>query len=334
MRATITGVTGQDGSYLAELLLSKGYEVFGIVRRTSQDNTCNIGHLLCEDNFHVVSGDVTDQESLSQIVRQVQPDEVYHLAAQSHVGISWKQPFHTVDVTGMGTLKLLEAIRTEKPNTKVYLAGSSEIFGNRPPPQNEETPMQPASPYGVAKAMLRHLAWVYRDSYGMFVSTGILFNHESERRSPQFVTRKITQAVARIKHKQQSYLELGNLEAKRDWGYAPDYCRAMYLILQARKPDDYVIATGETHSVRDFVEAAFRSAGISDYKNYIRVDQGLIRPNEVKLLLGNSTKANQELGWFPNVPFSEMINRMVKNDLEIVRIGKDKVNLGAQLKKK
>ena len=312
--AIITGITGQDGSYLAELLLDKGYDVYGLVRRLSTPNITRIEHIISE--IELVEGDLTDQSSLDYAMRRVKPDEVYNLAAQSFVGTSWTQPVLTGDVTGLGVIRVLESVRNNCPDSRVYQASSSEMFGKViETPQNENTPFYPRSPYGFAKVYGYWACINYRESYGMHVSNGILFNHESPRRGIEFVTRKITDAVARIKLGMIDELRLGNLDAKRDWGYAGDYVEAMWLMLQQEEPDDYVIATGETHSVREFVEQAFESVGL-DWEKYVVIDPKFVRPAEVELLLGDASKAKRILGWEPKVKFEELVSMMVKADIE------------------
>lgn len=314
-KALITGITGQDGSYLAELLLEKGYVVYGLVRRLSTPNTLRIEHIL--DKITLMEGDLTDQSSLNNAVKEAQPDEVYNLAAQTFVGTSWNQPVLTGDVTGIGAVRILEAVRHfGKSNTKVYQASSSEMFGKVSEwPQNENTKFYPRSPYGCAKAYAHWMCVNYRESYSMYISNGILFNHESPRRGLEFVTRKITDGVARIYYGLSKELHLGNLEAKRDWGYAEDYVRAMWLMLQQKIPDDYVIATGESHSVREFVELAFAEVGL-DWKKYVKVDPKLFRPAEVEYLVGDYSKAKRILKWKPTVKFKELVKIMVKADME------------------
>ncbi|MGB3907558.1 MAG: GDP-mannose 4,6-dehydratase [Methanomethylovorans sp.] len=312
--ALITGITGQDGSYLAELLYNKGYNVYGLVRRLSTPNTSRIDHIL--NNIELLQGDLTDQSSLSEAMRIAQPDEVYNLAAQSFVGTSWNQPVHTGDVTGLGAVRVLEAVRHVVPDARIYQASSSEMFGKvQETPQKESTKFYPRSPYGVAKVYAYWACVNYRESYGMHISNGILFNHESPRRGIEFVTRKITDGVARIYHGLESELHLGNLDAKRDWGFAGDYVDAMWRMLQQEKPDDYVIATGETHSVEEFVQEAFSIVGL-DWKKYVVVDPKFVRPAEVQLLLGDSSKAKRVLGWEPKVRFKELVKMMVEADLE------------------
>jgi GDPmannose 4,6-dehydratase len=312
--ALITGITGQDGSYLAELLLGKGYEVYGLARRLSTPNTERIEGIL--DRITLIEGDLTDQSSLDEAARVAEPDEVYNLAAQSFVGTSWKQPVLTGNVTGLGAIRVLEAIRQNCPDARVYQASSSEMFGKvQETPQSESTPFYPRSPYGIAKVFAYWATVNYRESYGMFCANGILFNHESPRRGIEFVTRKITDGVARIYHGLDSSLRLGNLDAQRDWGFAGDYVIAMWLMLQEKTPDDYVIASGEAHSVREFVDLAFREAGL-DYGKYIEIDPELFRPAEVSFLLGNPSKAHKNLGWEPKVTFRELIKIMVAADLE------------------
>ncbi|MEM3154433.1 MAG: GDP-mannose 4,6-dehydratase [Candidatus Woesearchaeota archaeon] len=311
MKALITGITGQDGSYLAELLLSKGYEVYGLIRRSSVPNTMRIAHL----PIKLMHGDLSDGHALSQIIREVKPDEIYNLAAQSHVRISFDIPEYTADTTGVGVLRMLEAIRNEHPKTKFYQAGSSEQYGRvLSIPQTEETPFNPRSPYACAKVFAHQTAKMYRDAYGLFVCNGILFNHESPRRGENFVTRKITKAVARIALGKQKELALGNLDAKRDWGYAPEYVEAMWRMLQHHTPDDYVIATGETHSVREFAEEAFSAAGLN-WRDHVKIDTQLYRPAEVDHLTGDYSKAKRVLGWQPKTTFKQLIKIMVEADL-------------------
>ena len=318
-KALITGISGQDGSYLAELLLEKGYEVHGIVRRSSSFNTGRIDHLYRDPHETGVRllthyGDLADPVALTRLLYEIQPDEIYHLGAQSHVRVSFDIPEYTFDVTAAGTLRLLEAIREAAAETRFYQASSSEMFGAAPPPQSEETPFHPRSPYAVAKVAAYWAAVNYREAYGMFASNGILFNHESERRGETFVTRKITRAVARIKHGLQDKLYLGNLDAKRDWGYAPDYVDAMWRMLQADEPGDYVIATGEMHTVREFLDLAFERAGL-DPAAHVEIDPRYFRPSEVDALQGDPTRARQELGWEPRVRFDELVRIMVDADV-------------------
>jgi GDPmannose 4,6-dehydratase len=312
-RALVTGVTGQDGSYLAELLLEKGYEVFGMTRRASTENIERIAHLT--DRIALIQGDLLDPHSLVAALREAEPHEVYNLAAQSFVPTSWNQPVLTAEFTAVGVTRVLEAIRTVDPAIRVYQASSSEMFGKvREVPQNERTPFYPRSPYGVAKVYGHYITVNYRESYGLFAVSGILFNHESPRRGLEFVTRKITDGVARIKLGLADKLELGNLDAKRDWGYAGDYVEAMWLMLQADEPEDYVIATGEEHSVRECVEIAFARVGL-DPEQSVTTDPRYLRPAEVDHLVGDSSKARAQLGWEPRVSFSELIEMMVDADL-------------------
>jgi GDPmannose 4,6-dehydratase len=314
-KALITGITGQDGSYLAELLLEKGYEVHGLVRRSSSFNTWRIDHIREQIVRHY--GDLVDQNSLVRALEALEPDEVYNLAAQSHVKVSFEMPEYTTDVTAIGVLRVLDAVRDLGLATRVYQAGSSEMFGLvQETPQSEATPFHPRSPYAVSKVYGHWMAINYRESYGMHVSNGILFNHESPRRGENFVTRKITMGVAAIKQGRAKELRLGNLEAKRDWGYAKDYVEAMWRILQQERPDDYVIATGETHSVREFCEEAFGCVGL-DWREFVKVDPKYFRPAEVDLLLGNPAKARKVLGWEPRVTFKELARLMVEADLEM-----------------
>ncbi len=313
-KALITGITGQDGSYLAELLLEKGYEVHGLVRRSSSFNTWRIDHI--RDRLVLHYGDLVDQNSLARALEVLRPDEVYNLASQSHVKVSFDMPEYTTDVTAIGVLRVLDAVRDLELHPRVYQAGSSEMFGLvQETPQTEKTPFHPRSPYAVSKVYGHWMAVNYRESYGMYVSNGILFNHESPRRGENFVTRKITMGVAAIKQGREKALRLGNLDAKRDWGYAKDYVEAMWRILQQEKPGDYVVATGETHSVREFCEEAFGCVGL-DWKDFVKVDPKYFRPAEVDLLLGDASKARRELGWKPRVTFKELAKLMVDADLE------------------
>jgi GDPmannose 4,6-dehydratase len=349
-KALITGITGQDGSYLAEFLLEKGYEVHGLIRRSSTFNTERIDHIYVdphdpESKLFLHYGDLNDGGQLSNLIYNIQPDEIYHLAAQSHVRVSFDMPEFTGDVTGIGTTRMLEAVRRSGIRTRYYQASSSEMFGDAPPPQNEETPLRPRSPYGAAKAYGHWMVRNYREGYGMFAVNGILFNHESPRRGETFVTRKITRAIARMKYGLEKKLFLGNLEARRDWGYAGDYVEAMWLMLQQGEPDDYVIATGETHSVREFVDLAFHHAGIEiewkgngvDEKGFVKsltsnlqpltsslsigdaiieIDPRYFRPLEVESLQGDASKARKKLGWEPKVRFKELVRMMVDADIK------------------
>jgi len=322
-KALITGITGQDGSYLAEFLLTKGYRVYGIVRRSSSINTARLNALYEEPQqkqrrLNLVYGDLNDASSINRIIESVQPDEIYNLAAQSHVKVSFEIPEYTSEVTALGALRLLDAIRETGVRTRFYQASSSELFGRiRKVPQNERTPFQPVSPYAVAKLFAYWTTVNYRESYGLYACNGILFNHESPRRGETFVTRKITRAVARIKYRLQDKLYLGNLNARRDWGYAKDYVEAMWLMLQQRKPDDFVIATGETHSVREFVQEAFACVGL-DWKKYVQVDPRYFRPLEVERLQGDYSKARRILKWKPKTSFRELVRLMVDADLKEV----------------
>jgi GDPmannose 4,6-dehydratase len=324
MRALITGITGQDGSYLAELLLVKGYEVFGVIRRASNFNTQRIDHIYQDPHekkrrFNLVYGDLTDAASLNYLVRTIRPHEIYNLGAQSHVKVSFEVPDYTADTNALGTLRLLDAIRETGVKTKFYQASSSELFGKaREVPQTEQTPFYPRSPYAASKVFAFHITVNYREAYGIFAANGILFNHESPRRGETFVTRKITRAIGRIKHGLQKKLFLGNLDAKRDWGFAGDYVEAMWLMLRRPKPDDYVIATGETHTVREFCKLAFAHAGL-DWKKYVEVDKRYFRPTEVDVLQGDSSKAAKILGWKPKVKFPELVKMMVDHDMELAR---------------
>ncbi len=313
MRALITGITGQDGSYLAEFLLDKGYEVYGIVRRSSLEKFDRIEAIT--EKIRFVEGDLTDQSSLDQALQQLKPDELYNLAAQSFVPVSWNQPVLTADVTGLGALRVMEAIRKHSPQTKFLQASSSEMFGKvREKPQTETTPFHPRSPYGVAKTFGHHITVNYRESYGIFACSSICFNHESPRRGIEFVTRKVTQTVAKIKLVVTDKLKMGNIDAQRDWGFAGDYIRAMWLMLQQPQADDYVIATGQTHSVQELLEVAFSHAGL-DWKKYVEIDPKLVRPAEVDYLCGDASKAKKVLGWVPQVTFQQLIEMMVDADL-------------------
>jgi GDPmannose 4,6-dehydratase len=331
-KALITGITGQDGSYLAELLLSKGYEVHGLIRRASTFNTDRIDHLYRDAHdpdakIFLYYGDLSVSGQLTDLLHDIAPEEIYHLGAQSHVRVSFDMPEYTGDVTGLGTIRLLEAIRKTGIKTKFYQASSSEMFGAALPPQSESTPFQPQSPYAAAKVYAYFVAKNYRQAYDIFASNGILFNHESPRRGETFVTRKITRAATRIKLGLQKKLYLGNLEAKRDWGFAGDYVEAMWLMLQQEKPDDYVIATGETHSVREFAEKVFEKLDL-EYKKYVDVDRKYFRPSEVDVLLGDASRARKALGWSPKVGFEQLIDMMVETDMEIARKEKTLVDAG------
>ncbi len=318
-KALITGITGQDGSYLAELLLNKGYQVHGIIRRSSSFNTGRLDHIYQDPHvesagLHLHYGDVSDSSMLAALVRRIEPDEIYHLGAQSHVRVSFEIPEYTADVTALSCIRLLEAIRDAKVACRFYQASSSEMFGSSPPPQSERTPFAPRSPYAAAKLYAYWTTINYREAYGMFAANGILFNHESPRRGETFVTRKITRAVAAIVAGKQKELYLGNLDALRDWGYAPDYVEAMWLMLQQDEPDDYVIATGESHSVREFLEAAFSLVNLNP-DDYVRIDPRYFRPTEVNHLCGDASKARARLGWKPKTTFPELVRIMVEADL-------------------
>lgn len=323
-KALITGITGQDGSYLAELLLNKGYEVHGIIRRASTFNTSRIDHIYQDSHdsgrrLILHYGDLSDANTVRKLIYKVQPDEIYNIGAQSHVRVSFDIPEYTADVTGIGALRVLEAIKDYQEHTgkkvKYYQASSSEMFGATPPPQNENTPFHPRSPYGVAKVFAYWTTVNYREAYGIFAVNGILFNHESERRGKTFVTRKVTDGVARIKAGLDKKIYLGNLDARRDWGYAPEYMEAAWMMLQQDSPDDYVIGTGQSHSVKDFVEAAFKCVDINNWQDYVEIDQKYYRPSEVDNLIADASKAKNKLGWEPKVKFDELVAKMVEYDL-------------------
>jgi GDPmannose 4,6-dehydratase len=331
-KALITGITGQDGSYLSELLLAKGYHVYGIIRRSSSFNTGRIDHIYEDPHkrgakLTLVYGDLNDASSLNRVIRTVEPDEIYHLGAQSHVRVSFDIPEYTGEIVALGTVRLLEAIRETGVRTRFYNASSSEMFGSAPPPQGEDTAFQPRSPYAAAKVYAHWMTTNYREGYGLFACNGILFNHESPRRGETFVTRKITKALARIKLGKQNKLFLGNLDAKRDWGFAGDYVEAIWMMLQREKPEDFVIATGETHSVREFLEEAFTYQGL-DWQKYVEIDPKYYRPTEVDVLLGDASKARNKLGWKPKVTFKELVRLMVDSDME-----SESRNTSEQLKK-
>lgn len=322
--ALITGITGQDGSYLAELLLDKGYEVHGIIRRASTFNTDRIDHIyedphVSDAHLRLHYGDLTDGSQIARLIRTVEPDEIYNLGAQSHVAVSFQQPEYTGNVDGLGTVRLLEAVRDSGVKTRVYQAGTSEMFGGAKAPQSEDTPFEPRSPYAAAKVYAYWLVHNYREAYDMFAATGILFNHESPRRGETFVTRKITRALARIVAGTQRTLYLGNLDAVRDWGHARDYVQAMWLMLQADEPQDYVIGTGEAHTVREFLTAAFESVGL-DWEPFVQIDPAYFRPTEVDFLQADASRARAELGWVPEVSFEELVLDMVASDLAEVGI--------------
>ncbi|MCX5852794.1 MAG: GDP-mannose 4,6-dehydratase [Deltaproteobacteria bacterium] len=334
-KALITGITGQDGSYLTEFLLGKGYEIHGLIRRSSTFNTDRIDHLY--KDFHdpqarmyLHYGDLTVSAQLMDMLLEIKPDEIYHLGAQSHVRVSFDMPEYTGDVTGLGTIRILEAMRRTGSAAKFYQASSSEMFGAAPPPQSESTLFEPQSPYAAAKVYAYYVVKNYRKAYGLFACNGILFNHESPRRGETFVTRKITRAATRIKLGLQDKLYLGNLEAKRDWGYAGDYVEAMWLMLQQHEPDDLVIATGETHSVREFAERVFDKLGM-EYKKFVAVDQRYFRPTEVDVLLGDSSKAQKKLGWKPKVGFDGLVDMMIAADMELAKKEKTLVEAGFKM---
>ena len=323
--ALLTGISGQDGSYLAEILLNKGYEVHGIVRRASTFNTSRINHLYQDPHeknkkLFLYHGDLADAGTIRKIIYKTKPDEIYNLGAQSHVKVSFEIPEYTMDVTGNGALRVLEAIRDFQSETskkvKFYQASSSEMFGSSPPPQNEKTPFNPQSPYGAAKLFAYNMTNLYREAHGIFALNGILFNHESPRRGETFVTRKITRAIARIKAGLDKKLYLGNLDAKRDWGYSPEYMEAAWLMMQQPKPDNYVIGTGETHTVREFVELAFKEAGLGNWKKYVEIDPQYYRPAEVNYLVADATKAKKVLKWQPKTKFKDLVKIMVLADLK------------------
>jgi len=337
-RALITGITGQDGSYLAELLLSKGYEVHGLIRRASTFNTERIEHIYQDPHspgarLFLHYGDLSSGEQLSNLIYNTQPDEVYHLGAQSHVKVSFDMPEYTGDITSLGATRLLEAIRRSGIRTRYYQASSSEMYGDAPAPQNESTPFRPRSPYAAAKVYAHWLTKIYREGYRLFTCSGILFNHESERRGETFVTRKTTRAVASILAQKQDKLYLGNLEAKRDWGYAPEFVEAMWLMLQQDEPDDYVIGTGENHSVKEFAELDFAYVGL-DWRDYVEIEPRYFRPNEVNVLLADASKARKKLDWQPHVGFADLVRIMVDADLEaagLTPIGEGKRVLQAKV---
>jgi len=324
-KALITGITGQDGSYLAELLIKKGYEVHGIIRRSSSLNTGRLDAIYQDPRakgakIYTHYGDLADANTIRKLIYQIQPDEIYHLGAQSHVRVSFDVPEYTANVTGLGTLRVLEAIKDYETDTgrkvKFYQASSSEMFGAAPPPQNEETKFYPRSPYGIAKVFAFDTTRNYREAYGIFAVNGILFNHESERRGHNFVTRKVTTGIARILAGLDKKLYLGNLEARRDWGYAPEYVEAMWMMLQQPTPDDFVIGSGESHSVQEFVETAFREAGIPDWEDYVEIDPRYYRPTEVEHLVADTTKAKKKLGWAVKTDFKGLVKKMLKHDLK------------------
>lgn len=322
--ALITGITGQDGSYLSELLLSKGYQVNGIIRRSSSFNTERLQHIYQDPHgkeyrFRLWYGDLSDSGTVIKLLSNIRPDEIYNLGAQSHVRVSFEIPEYTADIDALGTLRILEAIRHLNTNCKFYQGSSSEMFGASPPPQHEETPFKPRSPYAAAKVFAHHMTVNYRDAYAMFACAGILFNHESPRRGETFVTKKITRAVAKILAGKQEKLFLGNLSAKRDWGYAPEYVEAMWRMLQQDQPDDYVIATGETHSVHEFVEEVFKTVGLN-FEQYVEIDPRYFRPTEVGHLIGDPSKAKQKLGWTPKVTFKGLVQIMLIEDLKREKI--------------
>jgi len=321
-KALITGITGQDGAYLAEFLLSKGYEVHGIIRRTSTFNTGRIDHIYVDPHksgarLFLHYGDLSDSEQISNIIYNIKPDEIYHLGAQSHVRVSFDTPEYTGNVTALGTTRILEAIRRSTNTIKFYQASSSEMFGSAEPPQNENAPFKPRSPYACSKVYAYWMVKNYREGYNIFASNGILFNHESPRRGETFVTRKVTRAIAAILAKKQDYLYLGNLEAKRDWGFAPEYVEAMWRILQQDSPDDFILGTGESHSVKEFVEKVFSYVGL-DWQKYVKIDQRYFRPTEVEELIADPTKAKEKLNWQPKITFKDLVKIMVDADMRVI----------------
>ena len=335
-KVLITGITGQDGSYLAELLLSKGYEVHGIIRRSSTFNTSRIDHIYVDPHdpnarLFLHYGDLSDSEQISNIIYNIKPDEIYHLGAQSHVRVSFDIPEYSGNVTALGTTRILEAIRRSGNAVRFYQASSSEMFGSSPPPQNEETPFRPRSPYACAKVYAYWMAKNYRDGYNMFVCNGILFNHESPRRGETFVTRKITRGIARILVKKEKYLYLGNLDAKRDWGYAPEYVECMWQMLQNSESVDFVVGTGEAHSVREFSEEAFSYAGL-DIEEHVRIDSRYFRPTEIEVLIADPRKAKEKIGWDPNIKFKDLVKIMVDADMRAA--GLEPIGEGDEILKK
>lgn len=324
-KALITGIAGQDGSYLTELLLSKGYEVHGIIRWDSIFTTQRIDHLYQDPHLNGVRlflhyGDLTDTGNLERLIGQIKPDEIYHLGAQSHVRVSFDMPEYTVNTDALGTLRILEAIKNSGLSIKFYMAASSEMFGDSNPPQNENTPFCPKSPYACAKVFSYHITRLYRYAYNIFASNGILYNHESPRRGPTFVTKKITRAIARIVAGFDKKVYLGNLDAKRDWGFCPEYVEAMWSLLQYSKPDDFVIATGETHSIREFLEEAFKYAGLGDWSSYVEIDPRYFRPAEVDVLIGDAGKAREKLGWEPKIKFKDLVKIMIDSDFRKLKL--------------
>ncbi|MBM3206523.1 MAG: GDP-mannose 4,6-dehydratase [Candidatus Staskawiczbacteria bacterium] len=324
-KALITGITGQDGSYLAEYLLHKGYEVHGIIRRASTFNTSRIDHLYQDPHLNGVRlflhyGDLTDTGNIERLIKEIKPDEVYHLAAQSHVKVSFDMPEYTANTDAIGTLRILEAIRNTDKEIKFYNAATSEMFGSTPPPQSEKSEFHPRSPYAVAKVFSFNITRLYREAYNMFACNGILFNHESPRRGETFVTRKITRAIARIKAGLDKKVYLGNIDAKRDWGFSPEYVEAMHLMLQQEKPKDYVIGTGQSISVRDFLKETFEYAGLGDFNQYVEIDNRYLRPAEVESLIADTTKAKEELKWVPKIKFEDLCRIMVDYDFKILNI--------------
>jgi len=335
-KALITGITGQDGSYLAELLLHKGYEVHGVVRRSSSFNTGRIDHIYIDPHessarLFLHFGDISDSEQISNIMQKIGPDEVYNLAAQSHVRVSFDVPEYTGNVTGLGTARLLESARRSDPNVRIYQASSSEMFGSSPPPQNENTSFYPRSPYACAKLYSYWMTQIYREGYSLYISNGILFNHESPRRGETFVTRKITRGLTQILSKKSEYLYLGNLDARRDWGFAPEYVEAMWMILQQKEPEDFVIGTGETHSVNEFVNEVFSYVGL-DPEAHVKIDQRYFRPTEVEVLIADASKANNKLKWKSKVKFSELAKIMVDSDMR--KAGLDPIGEGDEILQK